>query len=222
VTQTASQSTVSVLDQQGNKLVRIGAVSGLGAGERIYAVRFIGPMGYVVTFRQMDPLYTVDLSNPAAPRLAGELKKPRYSADLYPAGEGKLLGIGREGNSVQASLFDVSNPAAPTRLAALGFGPGATPVETEPHAFLYWAKTNLGVIPLQPGGASGATTGAAGIRIGPNSLTDVGRIEHRTAERGQVPIDRSFVIGDRLYTLSYLGIVGSGLTGLDPLSYTAF
>ena len=77
--------------------------------------------------------------DPTAPKVVGELKIPGYSAYLHPVGESRLLGIGREGADVQASLFDVSNPAAPQRLALLSFGPGATPVETEPHAFLYWA-----------------------------------------------------------------------------------
>ena len=92
-----SQSTVTVLDQQGNRLVRIGSVTGLGKGERIYAVRFMGEQGYVVTFRQTDPLYTLDLRDPTAPKVVGELKIPGYSAYLHPVGEGRLLGIGRDG-----------------------------------------------------------------------------------------------------------------------------
>jgi uncharacterized secreted protein with C-terminal beta-propeller domain len=218
----SAKSTVTVLDQQANQLVRVGSVSGLGQGERIYAVRFIGPMGYVVTFRQVDPLYTVDLSDPTAPKVVGELKIPGYSAYLHPVGENKLLGIGREGQAVQASLFDVSDPAAPQRLAALSLGNGATPVETEPHAFLYWAKSNLAVMPLQTYDGNSSFTGAAGIRIGPNTLADAGRVQHTSAERSWVPIDRTFVIGDRLYTLSYLGLEANRLDNLGPLGFTAF
>jgi len=222
---TESQSTVTVLDQQGNRLVRVGSVSGLGKGERIYAVRFMGEQGYVVTFRQIDPLYTLDLRDPTAPKVVGELKIPGYSAYLHPVGEGRLLGIGREGAGVQASLFDVSNPAAPQRLAVHPFGMGSTPVENESHAFLYWPKSNLAVIPLQTysGETGGATfDGAAGLSIGANRLGEVGRVVHQTAERGQVPIERSFVIGDRLYTLSYLGVQSTSLANFAALSYTAF
>ena len=61
-------------------LETIGVVSGLGIDEQIYAVRFVGDAGYVVTFRQTDPLYVIDLSDPAAPQVAGELKIPGYSA----------------------------------------------------------------------------------------------------------------------------------------------
>jgi len=218
---TESQSTVTVLDQQGSRLVRIGSVTGLGKGERIYAVRFMGEQGYVVTFRQIDPLYTLDLKDPTAPKVVGELKIPGYSAYLHPVGEGRLLGIGREGTGVQASLFDVSNPAAPQRLAVHPFGAGSTPVENESHAFLYWPQSNLAVIPLQTYGET-PFQGAAGITIGPSTLAEVGRVVHQTNERGQVPIERSFVIGDRLYTLSYLGVQSTSLANFAALSYTAF
>jgi uncharacterized secreted protein with C-terminal beta-propeller domain len=217
-----SHSSVTVLEQQGNRLARIGSVSGLGKGERIYAVRFMGDQGYVVTFRQIDPLYTLDLRDPTAPKVVGELKIPGYSAYLHPVGEGRLLGIGREGSGVQASLFDVSNPAAPARLAMLPFGPGQTPVENESHAFLYWAKANLAVIPLTTYSNTGPWTGTAGITIGPNTLSERGRIVHETAERGTVPIERSFVIGDKLYTLSFLGLVSSNVADLGAVKYTAF
>ena len=75
---------------------RPGAIGGLGKGERVYAVRFVGDTGYVVTFRQVDPLYTVDLANPARPRVLGELKIPGYSAYLHPIGEDLLLGVGQD------------------------------------------------------------------------------------------------------------------------------
>jgi uncharacterized secreted protein with C-terminal beta-propeller domain len=218
-TNTHGKSTVSVLEQQGSKLATVGAVTGLGTGQRIYAVRFLGDRGYVVTFRQIDPLYVLDLSKPTAPRVTGELELPGYSAYLHPVGGERLLGIGREGANVKASLFDVSNPAAPTQLSTLGFGPGLTPVESEPHAFLYWAPSNLAVLPLT---TYDGFTGAAGVRIAPTALTSAGRVEHHTDQRAHVPIERAFVIGDRLYTLSYLGVLSSGLGDLGPLRFTAF
>jgi uncharacterized secreted protein with C-terminal beta-propeller domain len=222
VTNESSKSTVTVLDQQGDKLVRVGSVTGIGRGENIMAVRFIGPMGYVVTFRQIDPLHTIDLSDPTAPKVVGELQIPGYSAYLHPVGENRLLGIGREGQDVVASLFDVTNPAAPQRLSAVSFGRGGTPVETQPHAFLYWAKANLAVMPLQSFDPHAGAAGAAGIRIGANTLADAGRISHATAERPSVPVERAFVIGDKLYTLSYLGLESTNLATLGELGYTAF
>ncbi|OON33252.1 hypothetical protein BSA16_01360, partial [Micromonospora sp. Rc5] len=88
-------------------------VTGLGRGERIHSVRYLGPTGHVVTFRRTDPLYTLDLTDPAAPRVTGELKITGYSAYLHPAGPGRLLGVGQEADAdgraqgLQVSLFDV-------------------------------------------------------------------------------------------------------------------
>src|SRR5262249_61306145 len=87
-----AESTVYVLD---GSLREVGHVGGMGKGERIYGVRFVGPTGYVVTFRQTDPLYVVDLRDPATPRVTGELKINGYSAYLHPAGNGRLIGVGR-------------------------------------------------------------------------------------------------------------------------------
>lgn len=97
------------------------------AGELIYATRFLGKRGYLVTFRVTDPLYVVDLSNPADPFIAGELKIDGYSDYLQPIGENWLLGIGKDAiadssmgdgrgawyQGVKLSLIDVSNPSAP-------------------------------------------------------------------------------------------------------------
>ena len=111
----SSSSAVYVLDA--DTLAKVGKVGGLGEGERIYSVRFIGPVGYVVTFRQVDPLYTLDLRDPAAPEVTGELKITGYSAYLHPAGDGRLIGVGQEASEkgrtlgTQVSLFDVSDPA---------------------------------------------------------------------------------------------------------------
>lgn len=122
-----SQSRVTVLRTDGNQLTVEGMVDGLGVTETIQAVRFMGPVGYVVTFRQVDPLYVIDLSDPANPVAAGELKIPGFSAYLHPVGEGRMLGVGQDADEetgrtlgLQVSLFDVSDPAAPTRLDTFG------------------------------------------------------------------------------------------------------
>jgi uncharacterized secreted protein with C-terminal beta-propeller domain len=218
----STSSRVSVLRQDGAKLVQVGAVGGLGQGERIYAVRFMGPRGYVVTFRQVDPLYALDLSDPAAPKVGGELKVPGYSAYLHPVGENLLLGIGREGAIVKASLFDVSNMAAPREVRTLGLGTGSTAVESEPHAFLYWAPKNLAVIPLQTYD-NPPFLGAVGVKVTPDVLTEAGRISHHSAARGDdATIERTLVIGDKLYSLSWLGLSATSVDTLGPLSFTAF
>jgi hypothetical protein len=149
------QSAVYELEQTGDQLIIVGKVGGLGAGEQIFAVRFVGPVGYVVTFRQTDPLYTLDLSDPAEPRVAGQLLLSGYSAYLYPIDSTHLIGIGQDANALgqttgtQVSLFDVSDPAAPVRLAVYHLQFGHSEAEFDPHAFLYWPTSNLLVVPVQ-------------------------------------------------------------------------
>ena len=150
-----TQSGVYVLAQDGEHLNVKGSVEGLGKGERIYAVRFVGPVGYVVTFRQTDPLYTVDISDPAHPAVTGELKIPGYSAYLHPADGTRLIGVGQNANAqgrisgTQVSLFDVGDLASPARLATYTLSGSHSQAEFDPHAFLYWPASGLLVIPLQ-------------------------------------------------------------------------
>lgn len=108
-----SANDVYVLDEE---LRVVGSIKDLGLTERIYAVRFIGEKGYIVTFREVDPFYILDLSDPANPRLAGELKIPGYSSYLHPITENLILGIGRENLNVKISLFDVSDSSQPVEL----------------------------------------------------------------------------------------------------------
>jgi hypothetical protein len=193
-----SESTVYVLD---GSLKQVGQVGGLGKGERIYAVRFIGPTGYVVTFRQTDPLYVVDLREPASPKVTGELKINGYSAYLHPAGDGRLIGVGQDADSegrrrgAQVSLFDVSDPAKPGRLANYDVPHGYTEAEFDPHAFLYWPATGLLVVPMS--GADGSADALA-LKVTGSSIAQVGTVRAKGAES----IRRSLMIGDALWTVS--------------------
>lgn len=103
---TDSVNDVYVLDE---KLKLVGKVEDLGVSERIYAVRFMGERGFVVTFRETDPLYGLDLADVTNPRMVGELKIPGYSSYLHPLSESLLVGIGKEGSQVKVSLFDVKD-----------------------------------------------------------------------------------------------------------------
>jgi hypothetical protein len=167
---TPSSSAVYVLTMNGPDLRTVGAVTGLGGGERIYAVRFLGPTGYVVTFRQTDPLYTVDLRDPAHPVVRGAVALTGYSAYLHPASNTRLIGVGREADAMghiggaQVSLFDVSDPTAPARLSTFAIAGAVSGAEFDPHAFLYWSASRMVVVPLQTSGvgvppmAGGAAT----------------------------------------------------------------
>jgi hypothetical protein len=152
-----SQSSVTVLATSGRLLVPVGQVSGLGAGQQIYSVRFIQNAAYVVTFRQVDPLYTIDLSSPTAPRVAGQLELAGYSSYLHPVGNRRLLGIGQdvgannnEPMGSQLELFDVSDPSAPKLLQRTSLGDGSSSEALyDHHAFLFWPPTQLAVLPVQ-------------------------------------------------------------------------
>ncbi len=224
-----SQSHVTVLRPDGKVLKQVGQVSGLGKGERIYATRFIGDMGYVVTFRQVDPLYTVDLRDPTAPKVAGELKISGYSAYLHPIGDDLLLGVGRDtdpsgwGTGAQVSVFDVKNPAAPARRSQRMLGNGGLAAEFDPHAFLWWPKTSLALLPYSGWDRQTHTSAAAvvGITATRASLAEAGRITHGPGwDRGDVI--RSVIVGTRVFTLSELGIATSDLSGLGPVDFQAF
>jgi uncharacterized secreted protein with C-terminal beta-propeller domain len=215
-------STVYVLEQRGGALTEAGRVGGLGKGEKIYSVRFIGTAGYVVTFRQTDPLYTLDLSDPAAPRAVGELKITGYSAYLHPAGDGRLLGVGQEASQkgrvqgLQVSLFDVRNMAAPARLAQFEV-PGATSAaEWDPHAFLYWPATGQLVLPMTPRGQSGALV----LSVADKAIAKTGVISHPGSK--YVMIERSLVIGGTLWTLSTAGLQANDLATLAQQAWLPF
>ena len=218
-----SESRVTVLSEQAGRLVEVGSVGGLGAGERIYAVRFIGSTAYVVTFRQVDPLFVVDLSDPTAPRVAGQLDLQGYSAYLHPLGDGLLLGIGQNATEqgrllgTQLSLFDVSDPAHPTRLQQVALGTGSSSdVEYEHHAFLWWAPTSLAVVPVR----EQSFTGALGFKVTRDGIAQTGQVSHDVGG-GQVDILRSAVVGDRLLTVSSAGVEASALDGLAPQGFLA-
>ena len=230
------ESYVTTLADDGDALTELGQVGGLGEGEQIYSVRFIGDMGYVVTFRQTDPLYTVDLSDPAAPEVVGELELLGYSAYLHPLGGDLLLGIGQDATATgqttgtQLSLFDVSDPANPERLQQVSIPGASSAAEYDHHAFLYWPETGLAVLPVQSygGGCVGPTdaivpcpgeefttgpfSGAIGFHVATDGIDEVGRVTHDDGST----LTRSVVVGDTVYTLSETSLVASDLADLAP------
>ncbi len=94
-----------------------GSIEDLAPGEQVYSVRFDGAVGYFVTFRQVDPLFSVDLSDPAAPALLGELKIPGFSEYLHVYSSSLLFGFGMDADeetgrseTMKLSMFDVTDP----------------------------------------------------------------------------------------------------------------
>lgn len=125
-------NAVFVLAPGTDKLDVVGTISNIAPGERLYAARFLGPRGFLVTFQQIDPLFVLDLADPASPQIVGELKIPGYSDYLHPIGNNLLLGIGRSTeqtqwggvvpSKLQLSLFDLTDPANPTVVQQLSVG----------------------------------------------------------------------------------------------------
>lgn len=119
-----TENRVWVLNEN---LEEIGRSAVFGEGESVYGVRFSGDTGYIVTFYQTDPLFVMDLSDPANPVMRGELKLPGFSSYLHPVGNGLLLGLGRGGDddgldgSAKATLFDVSDPLQPKEAGSVTF-----------------------------------------------------------------------------------------------------
>ena len=116
--------TVNVLTVLDGGLKQVSKIDDIAPGEQVYSVRFMGDTAYFVTFRQVDPLFSVDLSDPAAPEIIGSLKIPGFSDYLFPYGDGLLLGIGRNADentgrveNMKLSMFDISDPSDVTECA---------------------------------------------------------------------------------------------------------
>ncbi|MBR5539797.1 MAG: beta-propeller domain-containing protein [Clostridia bacterium] len=120
ITEYGENGTTNALLVLDKDLNTVGSLKELAQDERVYSVRFDGEAGYFVTFRQVDPLFTVDLSDPTKPTIQSELKIPGFSQYLHPYGDGKLLGIGMDADEngrttfMKLSMFDVSDPTAVT------------------------------------------------------------------------------------------------------------
>ncbi|MCW2897975.1 MAG: hypothetical protein JWO67_240 [Streptosporangiaceae bacterium] len=213
-----STSAVHVLAQHGPRLDVVGSVGGLGKGERIQSVRFLGATGYVVTFRQVDPLYTLDLRDPARPKAAGELKITGYSAYLHPVGDGRLLGVGQDASTegrrlgTQISLFDVTG--APKRLARFQLPHATSETEFDPHAFLFWPRSGLTVVPITSADGKGS---ALALLVSPDGIRRLG-----TVRQPGSAIRRSLVIGDTLWTMSDAGLRASGTRDLADRAWIGF
>ncbi len=136
-----------------------GSLEGLAPGETIYSARFMGERGYLVTFKQVDPLFVIDLSDPRHPKELGYLKVTGYSDYLHPYDEDHLIGIGKETTDagefawyqgVKISLFDVSDVNKPEELdkEIIGHRGTDSPVLWDHKAFLFDKSRNLMVIPV--------------------------------------------------------------------------
>ena len=188
-----SQSWVRVLAESDGQLTEVGSVGDIGGGERVQSVRFAGDVGYVVTFRQVDPFYTIDLSDPADPTVVGELKIPGFSSYLHPIGDGLVLGVGSDAGDdgrvtgAKVSLFDVSDLADPREIAVWAAPSGWNNIGWDHRAFLWWAPERLAVIPVT---VDYDWSGAVALQVIDGALTEAGRIVHLGLGAGQTSCRR--------------------------------
>ena len=179
-----SESQVRVLSTDGDVLVEVGSVGDIGRGEHVQSVRFVGDVGYVVTFRQIDPFYTIDLSDPTNPRILGELKIPGFSSYLHPISDTLVLGVGSDADpegrvtGAKVSLFDVSDLTAPREVAVWTAPDGWNDVGWDHRAFLWWAPEEMAVIPVT---VWNEWSGAVVLRVTDGTITEVGRVDHEIA-----------------------------------------
>jgi hypothetical protein len=167
-----------VLGERGSRLVPVGRLDGLGRGEQIQSVRWLGDVAVVVTYRQTDPLYTVDLADPQHPRLAGTLRMRGFSGYLHPLGDNLLLGLGRDATATgvalgtRAATFDLRDLGHVRRTGSLDLR-SVTDLATlrDPRAFAYLPGVRTAVFPVTGRFASRFVA----LHVGPDgSLTPAG------------------------------------------------
>lgn len=178
----------------------------LGRGERLFATRFDGKRAYVVTFLQIDPLWVVDISDPANPTVSGELEVPGWSTYIHPLGD-RLVTVGIEANRVAVSMFDVSDPAHPALLSRVPLGSqySYSEANSDEKAFTVLEDAGLILLPVTDGAVSWVQL----IDLGSNSLSARGVIEHDFTPR------RATLHRDRIVSLSAAELLSLDATDRD-------
>jgi len=239
----ASQNHVYILDSELNI---VGKLEDLAQGERIYSARFLGDKAYLVTFRQIDPLFVIDLKEPSAPKVLGYLKIPGVSDYLHPYDENHIIGIGRDATEegrilgLKLSLFDISDVSKPKEISKYIIGKQGTDSEAlyDHKAFLFSKEKALLVIPVSEysyGPVIGAPEkmetrywqGAYIFNLElENGFALKGKITHTKAPKKEngyyydyaSQIRRSLYIENVLYTISQRMVKMNGLDNLKEIN----
>jgi uncharacterized secreted protein with C-terminal beta-propeller domain len=225
----------------------VGSLKYIAPDEKIYSTRFIGDRLYMVTFRRIDPLFAIDLSDPRNPGIVGKLKIPGYSDYLHPFDENHLIGIGKETGTndwggvstsgLKLALFDVSDMNHPVEVDHVEIGDAGSDSEAlrDHKAFLFSKEKDLLVIPVRevqkvyPKGDHSPYTqkiwqGAYAYSVSPaKGFTLRGRVAHSDEDTSgyywgsRDAVKRSLSIGDVLYTVSSSEIIATDLTTMNPI-----
>lgn len=230
----APGSRVTVLKERRGALQTVGQVTDIAPGERIFSARMFGDVGYLVTFEQVDPLFTLDLSDHANPTIRGELKIPGFSTYLHPVDEDTLLSVGRDGDDdgrvfgMAVSLFDVSDFDEPKLAHKFTMGDengwGWSEALYNHHAFTY--RDGVLTIPANNYGYddSGATSYFSGLMVldvdRERGISEIGRVDHGDLVAQSAclygdcygyyswysPVRRAIYIEDDLFSISAYGV----------------
>ena len=238
-------SNVFVLDDH---LTVTGKIEHIAPGEIMHSTRFMSDRLYMVTFKELDPFFVIDLSDPAKPKILGELKLPGFSEYLHPYDSTHIIGVGREtvqneyggtvSRGIKVSLFDVSNVSNPGAVDSIELGGrgSESAVFTDPKAFLFERKKDLLVLPVylkdlpetvwaDPASnrtvvQNGTLVGAYVSGIDPaRGFIGKGTVIHAENTYPASPVERALYINNTLYTMSQDEIIASDLDNLThPLN----
>lgn len=228
---TQPSNALYVLGESNGQLVITGSVEGLAPGERLYAARFLGDRGFLVTFRQIDPLFVLDLADPANPQLKGELKIPGYSDYLHPFGD-LLIGVGRTADAsdtIQLSLFNVADLTNPTVVEQIALGESGSwsEVSSTHKAFTFDPASGRMAIPAiltdfdpRRGFDFAAFQGVIAFNVTADGFTELGRVPSVSDGELYASWQRALFIGDSLFSVSPLGVGVAPFTNLGEIAFS--
>lgn len=227
----SNRDTANFLQIYDTNLNKLSEINNLAKGERIYSSRFYGDLGVMVTFKQVDPLFVFDLSDPKDPKLKGELKIPGFSNYLHFMDKNTIIGLGQDtannqfgGTSttgIKLALFDIADINNPREISKLTLGSAGSTSEalTNHKAFVFDRKHNLIVFPayLRRDYNAVELQGAQVIKIENNKLVSQGQITHqalRSTYYNSDQVKRALVIEDRIITISDIEVRLNEVEGL--------
>jgi uncharacterized secreted protein with C-terminal beta-propeller domain len=219
----ALQAGLWVLDSELNL---VSSIPALAKNEGVQSVRFDGGIGYVVTFRSVDPLFAIDLSDATSPRVLSALKIPGFSSYLHPWADGRLLGLGRDvtesgaDRGLKLSMFDTSNPAAVTELTTMRVKAETSPALDDHRAVLVDAPAGLVGFPV--GNWDGGEVSYELYRYDPTSgFVRVGHLKVPVRIDGYVATVRGMTIDNTLYVASSRSVIVYRLDGFVQVAKVA-
>lgn len=229
----STSNTLYILDKD---LKEVGRLDGIAKAEKIYSVRYVGNKAYVVTFKEIDPLFVIDLSDVRNPKILGELKIPGYSTYLHPYDETHLIGFGYDtklnyygtgvqNNGLKMAMFDVSDLNNPKELFNVKIGESGTnsPLTNNHKALLFSKEKNLIAFPV-----NGYTNGKSDKKVQVYDIdlnkgfTLRGEIRHENSSSSRYSyynaIDRIIYSNNVFYTLSNSMIKANDMENLNDIA----